>query len=92
MVKNLPANAGDSSDVGSTPGSGNLLEEEMTTHSVFLFGESHGQRGLADYSPWGLKELGTTEHSIGRGKFLSNPSVFKILVLYLKCFNTCLTP
>ena len=28
---------------------------------VFLPGESHGQRSLAGYSPWGLKELDTTE-------------------------------
>ena len=28
---------------------------------VFLPGESHGQRSLAGYSPWGHKELGTTE-------------------------------
>ena len=27
---------------------------------VFLPGESHGQRGLAGYSPWDHKELGTT--------------------------------
>ena len=30
MVKNPPANAG---DTGSIPGSGNSLEKEMTTHS-----------------------------------------------------------
>ena len=29
--------------------------------SVSLPGESHGQRGLAGYSPWGGKELDTTE-------------------------------
>ena len=29
---------------------------------VFLPGESHGQRSLAGYSPWDLKELDTTEH------------------------------
>ena len=29
---------------------------------VFLPGKSHGQRSLADYSPWGRKELDTTEH------------------------------
>ena len=29
---------------------------------VFLSGESHGWRGLVGYSPWGWKELGTTEH------------------------------
>ena len=28
---------------------------------VFLHGESHGQRSPADYSPWGRKELDTTE-------------------------------
>ena len=28
----------------------------MATHSVFLLGESHGQRSLAGYSPWGRKE------------------------------------
>ena len=28
---------------------------------VFLPGESHGQRSLADYSPWGRKESDTTK-------------------------------
>ena len=28
---------------------------------VFLPGESHGQRSLAGYSPWGPRELDTTE-------------------------------
>ena len=30
---------------------------------VVLPGESHGQRSLAGYSPWGHKELGMTEHT-----------------------------
>ena len=30
--------------------------------AVFLPGESHGQRSLAGYSPWGSKELDTTEN------------------------------
>ena len=30
---------------------------------VFLPGESHGQRSLAGYSPWGPKESVTTEHT-----------------------------
>ena len=29
------------------------LGKGMATHSVFLFGKSHGQKGLAGYSPWG---------------------------------------
>ena len=32
------------------------LEKEMGTHPVFLPGESHGQRSLVGYSPWGGKE------------------------------------
>ena len=40
------------------------LEEAMATHygnPVFLTEESHGQRGLAGYSPWGHSELDMTE-------------------------------
>ena len=33
----------------------------MATHSVFLPGESHGQRSLAGHGPWGHKELDMTE-------------------------------
>ena len=37
------------------------LEEGMAPIPVFLLGESHGQRSLAGYSPWGHKESDTTE-------------------------------
>ena len=37
------------------------LEEGLATHSTVLPGESHGQRSLAGYSPWGCKESDTTE-------------------------------
>ena len=37
------------------------LEKEMATTPVSLPGESHGQRSLAGYSPWGRKELVMTE-------------------------------
>ena len=36
MVKNPPANAGNTEDVGSVPGSGRSPEEEMATHSGSL--------------------------------------------------------
>ena len=39
----------------------NPQEKGMATHSVFLPGESHGQRSLVGYSPWGCKESDTTE-------------------------------
>ena len=31
---------------------------------IFLSGESHGQRSLEGYSPWGCKESDTAEHSL----------------------------
>ena len=37
------------------------LEKGMATHSSVLPGESHGQRGLAGYSPWGRRESDVTE-------------------------------
>ena len=61
MVKNLPANTGDTRDLGSIPGSGRSLEEGMATHSSILAGESDGQRSLASYSAQGRKESDTTE-------------------------------
>ena len=54
VVKNPPANAG---DTGSIPG---WIEKipwrRAWEHTpVFLPGESHGQRSLADCSPWGCR-------------------------------------
>ena len=37
------------------------LEEETQPTLVFLPVESHGQRSLASYSPWGRKESDMTE-------------------------------
>ena len=37
------------------------LEEDVATHSSILPGEFHGQRSQAGYSPWGSRELDTTE-------------------------------
>ena len=34
----------------------------MAAHSSIVPGKSHGQRGLAGYSPQGRKESDTTEH------------------------------
>ena len=40
-------------------GNGNPLQYSCTP--VFLPGKPHGQRSLADYSPWGRKESDKTE-------------------------------
>ena len=60
MVKNLTVN---SEDAGLIPGLGRFLEEEVSNTPVFLPRESHGQRSLAGPSPWGCKELDTTQHA-----------------------------
>ena len=61
MVKNLPANAGGARDVGSIPGSGRSPGGGHGNPTpVCLPGESHGERSLVDYSPWGCKEWGMT--------------------------------
>ena len=51
VVKDLPANAGDTRDVGLIPGREEPLEKEMATHSGIVAGKSHGQRSLVGYSP-----------------------------------------
>ena len=62
VVKNPPA---DARDEGLMPGSGRSPGEgngnPVLPLGVFLLGESHGQRSLAGYSPWGCKELDTAE-------------------------------
>ena len=37
------------------------LEKGTVSILVFLLGESHGQRSLVKYSPWGCRELDMTE-------------------------------
>ena len=39
------------------------LEKELQPTSIFLPGESHGQKSLVGYSTWGCKESDTTEHA-----------------------------
>ena len=55
VVKNLPTNSGD-------PGAKKIpWRRKWEPTPVFLPGESHGQRILVGYSPWGRKELDTTK-------------------------------
>ena len=61
-VKKLPASAGNIRHSGSTPGSGRFpWRSAWQPNPVFLPRESHGQRSLSGYSPWGCKESDTTE-------------------------------
>ena len=56
VVKNPPANAGDIGNAGSGPGSGR--SPEGGHGNPLLPGESHGQRRLVGYSPWGREWQG----------------------------------
>ena len=60
-VKNPPANAGDIGDPGSIPGLGSFPEGGHGNPLQCSCLESHGQRSLEGYSPWGHKESDTTE-------------------------------
>ena len=59
MVKNPPASAGDGRGMGSIPGLGRSPGEGHGDPFLFLPGESHGERSLVSYSPWGREELDT---------------------------------
>ena len=64
MVKKLPAKAGHTRDMGSVPrlgrspgrGNGSPLQYSCLKRPM-------DKRSLANYSPWGCKELDTTEHA-----------------------------
>ena len=48
-------------DKGSIPGSGRSAGEGNSNPLILLPGKFHGWRSLEDYSPWGCKEVDTTE-------------------------------
>ena len=62
LGKNPPANAGDSRESGSIPGSGRSPGEGNGNPLQYSCQEiSYGQRSLVANSPWGLKESDVTE-------------------------------
>ena len=63
VVKNPPANAGDSRDSGLTPGSGRFSwsRQYWQPTPVFVPGKFHGHRSLVGYSPSGCKQSDMTE-------------------------------
>ena len=61
VVKNLPANAGDTRAAGLILGPEDPWRRARQPTSLLLPGESHGERSLAGYSPWGRKDSDTTK-------------------------------
>ena len=78
MVKNLPANAGDTRDAGSMSGCGRPPE----VGNIFLPGKSNGQKSLAGYHPWGCEELDMTEQLILMCQYVTKK--YNEIVLYPK--------
>ena len=61
MVKNLPATQ-EVRQLRLNPSAGKIpWRKEWPSIPVFWPGESHGQRSLAGYSPWGRRESDTAE-------------------------------
>ena len=56
---------------------------ELQPTPVFLPGESHGQRSLVGYSPWGCKELDKTEVTQHTGSLKREYSNICNSLLYL---------
>ena len=65
VVKNPPANAGDTRDAGTIPGLGRSSGEERGNPLQYSCLENPMDRRAwpTAYSPWGRKELDTTEAS-----------------------------
>ena len=62
MVKNPLANMQGKKRCRFEPWFGKILwRKAWQPTTVFLSGESHGQRSLKGYSPWGPKELDMTK-------------------------------
>ena len=80
MVKHLPTTR--KTQVGSLGWEDPWRRKWQPTPVLFL-GKSHGRRSLAGYSPWGHKELDTTE----RLHFLSTVSYNLRIILNLPCLN-----
>ena len=84
VVKNLPVNARRCRRCGFDPWVGKIpWRRPWQPIPVFFPGESHGQKSLVDYSPWGCKELDMTEHACIYNTISHHHSHFS-------CSSTCL--
>ena len=95
VVKNPPANAGDTRDTGSDPWVEKIpWRKKWQPSPVFLPGKSHGQRSLVGYCPLGHKEsdktkgLSTHTH-IMLHQFLQPGTVLSPAVVVLDSIKKC---
>ena len=85
--KESACNAGDTGDASLILGSGRFpWRKKWQPTPVYLPGESHGQRSLVGYSPWGRKKLDTTE-ATGHSTLPSAETVSGVLRMHIKLQN-----
>ena len=65
-------------------GQGDPLKNEWKPTAVFLPGESHGERSLVGFSPWGRKMLDPTEFHDRNQKLLGQSPKYAFYVLSRK--------
>ena len=87
VVKNPPANAGDTRLTGFDPWVGKIpWRRKWQPSPVFLPGKSHGQRSLVGYCPLGHKESDTTKglstHTHHVASVSLNLEQFSVLLLW----------
>ena len=70
--------------MGSIPGWGRFPgRRAWQTSPLFLPGESHGQKSLAGYSPWGLKESDMTKLTEHHHHYHKTTLLIKVTKAYL---------
>ena len=70
VVKNPPANAGDTRDTGLIPGSKRSPGEGNDNPFQYSCLENHGHRNLEGNSPWGRKESDATARACALSSFM----------------------
>ena len=81
VVKALPANAGDLKRCKFNPWVRKILwRRAWQPTPIFLPGESHGQRSLVGFSPWGHKKSDMTEAT-------QKAHTTQFMHLFLHCFS-----
>ena len=90
VVKNPPANAEDVRDSSLIPGLRKSLERYDNPLQYSCPANSHGQRSLASYSPWGCNWLSTDWLILHMLKhpceFVINPSWFWYMIFFICCW------
>ena len=89
MIKNLPASAGDTVNMGSIPGLGRSPGGGNGTLQYSCLEKSRRRRSLVGYSPWSHKELDTTKQ-LDTNSTHKGPLISTKLISYTVCILSSL--